>query len=142
MHDFMRSVMQEGVRNDETYREWLQSSVSLICGAFRHVEDPKLPQRWAECEEFMPHIQSLNQRWSSESAVNLELVGANSGIATYLRSLGRYNEAEELQKQVREAYETELGCEHPSTLTSIYDLALITTHKHGLTLLKHCSNGH
>jgi hypothetical protein len=76
MHDLIRFTIQEGARKEETYREWFQSSVSLICAAFRRIEDPKSPQRWTECDVFMPHLRSLNQRWNSLYSGNLELMQA------------------------------------------------------------------
>jgi tetratricopeptide (TPR) repeat protein len=125
MHDLIRFMMQEGARKGERYREWLQSSVSLICAAFRNVKDPDLPQSWTEYEEFEPHLRSLNQRWNGLYGVNLELVGANVVMAKSLWHRGRYNEAEVLFKEVVKSYETEFGCEHPSTVVSMNDLAFI-----------------
>jgi tetratricopeptide (TPR) repeat protein len=125
MHDLIQFTMQEGARKEETYRELLQYSVSLVCAALRRIKDPDLPQSWAECEEFVLHLRSLNQRWNSLYGANLELVRANSAVALYLWSRGRYDEAEVLQKEVLKSYEPELGSEHKDTLASMNLLGLI-----------------
>jgi hypothetical protein len=45
--------MQADAVKEESYRDWLQLSVSLICAAFRRIKDPE----WtSECDEFMPHL--------------------------------------------------------------------------------------
>ena len=33
MHDLIEFMMQDAAREEETYRDWLQLSVSLVCGA-------------------------------------------------------------------------------------------------------------
>jgi hypothetical protein len=34
VHNLIQFMMQDAVNKEETYREWLESSVSLVCGAF------------------------------------------------------------------------------------------------------------
>jgi tetratricopeptide (TPR) repeat protein len=125
MHDLIQFMMQESARKEKAHREWFQSSVSLICAAFLSIENPELPQSWIECEEFVPHLRSLNERWNSLYGASLALIKANAAIAKYLKKRGRYSEAEVLSKEVLKSYETEFGCEHPGTFMSINNLALV-----------------
>jgi tetratricopeptide (TPR) repeat protein len=125
VHDLVQLMVQHAANKEDTYREWLQSSVSLVCGAFQKVEDPESPQQWDECERFMPHFRSLNQRTNSLRDMNLELIRAIKAIGVYLWSLGRYDEAEVLCKQVFGFYEVKLGCEDWNTLDSMNNLALV-----------------
>jgi tetratricopeptide (TPR) repeat protein len=125
MHDLIRFTMQEGTRKEEAYREWLQSSVSLVYAAFQLIGDPELPQWWTEYEAFVPHLRTLNQQWNSMYDANLEWIRANSVIAGYLWRRGGYSEAEVLLKEVLEIDEREFGCEHPDTLSSMNNLALV-----------------
>jgi tetratricopeptide (TPR) repeat protein len=125
MHNLIQFMMEEGTRKEETHREWLQSSVSLVCGAFRHVQYPELLQRWAGCENFMPHLRSLVRRWNAIHDTNLELVEAMVAMDRYLWRQGRYGEAEVVCKDVLECYETKFGWEHSNTHRSMNNLASV-----------------
>jgi Tetratricopeptide repeat len=59
------------------------------------------------------------------------LIGGSLGLlGTVLSSQGKYEQGEEMHRQVLEPRETVLGKEHPSTLTSVYYLAyLVSTRK-------------
>jgi tetratricopeptide (TPR) repeat protein len=116
--------VREHARKDETYQEWLQSSWSLIYDAFRLVEDPTLPQWWARCETFIPHLHSLENAWNDVfRGSELEVTQANVWLTRYFESRGRYDEAEALCKRVLEGMEKHLGNEHPDTLISMNNLA-------------------
>jgi hypothetical protein len=99
MHDLIQFMIQEGSRKEESYGEWLQSSVSFVCDAFLQIEHPEWPERWNECEKFAPHLRSLNERLDNMHATNLDLSRANSWLAQYLIGRGRYDEAEALCKK-------------------------------------------
>jgi hypothetical protein len=89
IHDLIQLMVREHARKDETYQSWLQSSWSLICGAFLLIEDSGLPQWWARCESFIPHLQSLKNTWNGDfRGTNLEVTLANCEVARYFRSRG------------------------------------------------------
>jgi tetratricopeptide (TPR) repeat protein len=72
-----------------------------------------------------PHIQSLIA-WDNEHAIgNSDLDNANSRIAMYLRSRGRYGEAETLYGRVLASRKTKLGPAHPDTLGIINEVAIV-----------------
>jgi tetratricopeptide (TPR) repeat protein len=48
-----------------------------------------------------------------------------NNLATVLRDQGKYEQAEEMHRQVLGLRETVLGKEHPDTLTSMYNLAMV-----------------
>jgi tetratricopeptide (TPR) repeat protein len=125
VHDLIQLMMQDAANKEDTYREWLQSSVSLVCSAIRKVGDPESPQQWDEYERIMPHLQLLNQRTNSLHETNLELIWAIKDIGRYLSCRGRYDEAEVFCKQVFGSCQAELGCEHWNTLSSMVDLAIV-----------------
>jgi tetratricopeptide (TPR) repeat protein len=123
IHDLVQYIIGERAKNETTYREWLSSVVSLVCRAFGNVKDHHLPQSWPECESFLPHLHSLNERWSDVHGVNLALAKADIGIARYLISRGRYGEAEVVCERSVEGYEKECGTDHPDTLAAVDKLA-------------------
>jgi hypothetical protein len=126
IHNLVRFMVQESVREEDTERDWLKSAVTLVCAAFRRIEDPGAPDRWAECEMFVPHVQLLTIQWSfAHTSMDSELIHANIGIAAYLKRCGRYSEAEALYRQVLAGTEKQLGVEHPDTLSMVQNLATV-----------------
>jgi tetratricopeptide (TPR) repeat protein len=123
IHDLVQYMIGERAKKEASYREWLRSAVSLVCRAFSSVEEPELPQSWPECERFMPHLHSLNEKWCSVHGVSLELAKAHVEMAKYLNSRGRYHEAEAMCKRSVESYEKECGTEHQDTLDAVHILA-------------------
>jgi tetratricopeptide (TPR) repeat protein len=124
MHDLVQYMMGERAKKDaSTYREWLRSTVSLVYCVFRSIEEPQLPRWWPDCEMLLPHLHSLNERWSGVDGVNLELAKTDVEMSRYLISQGRYGEAEAMCKRGVESFEKECGAEHPDTLDAVHALA-------------------
>src|ERR1700722_11274100 len=123
MHDLIEFMMQDAARKEETYRDWLQLSVSLVCGALRLIEDIGSPEAWEECEKFIPHLRSLDKTWDDAHGADLELSQANVQVARYMEHRGRYDEAEALFQRTLSSCEMHLGVDHLTTLHSMDGLA-------------------
>jgi tetratricopeptide (TPR) repeat protein len=124
IHDLIQSAIQESAQREEMHYGWFHVAAALACNAFRHVEDPSSSRCWAQCEMISPHIHSLT-KWDDEhGAGNSGLDQVNIRIAKYLRSRGRYSEAEMLYKQVLKGREKLLGLEHRDTLRTVEGLAI------------------
>jgi hypothetical protein len=93
IHDLIQFMVREHARKDETYESWLQSSWSLVCGAFSLIDDPTLPQWWGDCEKIVPHLQSLRNAWDDFGGTNLELTQASRGRGTIEAGTQRFGEA-------------------------------------------------
>ena len=52
-----------------------------------------------------------------------------NNLAMVLRNQGKYEQAEEMHRQVLKLSETVLGKEHPSTLTSMNNLAMVLSNQ-------------
>jgi tetratricopeptide (TPR) repeat protein len=124
IHDLVQYMINERAKKVDTYREFLRSAVSLVCRAFGQVEDTGRPECWPECEKFMPHLHSLNERWSDAHGVNLDLAEADVSIADYLTNRGRYGEAEATCKRSVERFE-EGGSKHRGALDAADTLAWV-----------------
>jgi hypothetical protein len=81
IHDLVQFMVCENTKKEETCDEWLQSSWSIVYQMLLLIEDPKLPQWWADCERLIPHLQSLTRSWDN---VNVEVTRAIGLIAGYL----------------------------------------------------------
>jgi len=125
MHDLIEFMMQDAARKGESYRAWLQSSVSLVCCAFRLIMNVKSPELWEDCEKFISHLRSLDEKWGDERGMNRELSQANVRIARYMEYRGRYDEAVALLRRALSGYEKDLGEDHPDTLLSMDRLGCV-----------------
>jgi tetratricopeptide (TPR) repeat protein len=122
IHDLIQLTIQESTSEDADHH-WFHVAVELVCSGFRQIDDPWSYTSWAQCDVFAPHIQSLT-KWDIEHSVgNSDLDDANIRIATYLRSRGRYGEAETLLVRVLAKKEKVLGPEHLDTSLVVDNLA-------------------
>jgi tetratricopeptide (TPR) repeat protein len=123
IHDLIKIMVQSSLTNNGAGREWFEIAVELACGAFRHVEDPQSPKCWSQCAMFAPHFQLLTMRDMMYGSRSILMMRANWKTAVYLRSSGRYGEAETLYERTLAVSEKQLGSEHPDTLSIMHDLA-------------------
>jgi tetratricopeptide (TPR) repeat protein len=133
VHDLVHFMTREHVKRRMPYQAWLESAVSIVCGALRCVEDPELLRWWPECERLISHVRSLSRVWTGVEGVNMELVAADVSLARYLYSRGRYDEAEKLCESSVGSLRKELGDEHKDTLSALYILARVCRNQGRLT---------
>ena len=99
---------------EEAASAWRQAAAEVIEAALPG--DPEYPADWPVFAALLPHAQAA-------------LAPASSGmytIAQYLGNIGNYAAARDLLYQILQARETELGAEHPNTLTARAELAYWT----------------
>ena len=124
IHDLIQFVIRESAMREDPHYNWFCVAAALACGAFGRVGDPTSPRWWARCETLNPHIRSLTI-WDDEHAIGYsKLNEANLGIAHYLRSHGRYGEAEVLYRRDLTGAEKLVGPRHQDTLHAGGNLAL------------------
>jgi len=137
--------IHDAAREEETYRDWLESSVSLVCGTFGLIKRVGLPEAWVECEKFIPHLRSLDKTWDDAHGVNLESSRTNVRVARYMKLRGGYDEAEALLMRTLSDCERHLEADHPDTLNSMDGLAVVYEsqgrYDEAVTLLQHASAG-
>ncbi|KAF6820422.1 Kinesin light chain 5 [Colletotrichum sojae] len=81
-------------------------------------------ETWQQCQTLMPHIQPLLDEEPSEERNRLEWGKLLTNVSWYLVMLGNYSKAEVIVQQAVSTRAEILGQEHPSTLTSMNNLAL------------------
>jgi hypothetical protein len=109
IHNLTNMIVQDKARRRGDGRQWFEFAAGLACGAFQLVEDPKSYNCWVDCEMFLPHFQPLTRQNEIYGDENLSIMTANMGIAGYLRSCGRYSEAESLYKKILATREEKLS---------------------------------
>jgi tetratricopeptide (TPR) repeat protein len=126
IHDLTRVMIQERSSKSGDEQEWFELAVALCCGAFsQRVEDPESPGCWPHCAIFIPHIQELTRRDNLYGNRNATLAETDMNIVRYLRSCGRYYNAETLCEQLLVVGREHLGVKHPKTLAAMNTLAHI-----------------
>ncbi|KAF6787063.1 Kinesin light chain 5, partial [Colletotrichum sojae] len=80
-------------------------------------------ETWQQCQTLMPHVQPLLDKEPSEERNRLEWGKLLTNVAWYLVMLGNYSRAEVIVRQAVTIRTEILGQEHPSTLTSMANLA-------------------
>ncbi|KAF6806455.1 Kinesin light chain 5 [Colletotrichum sojae] len=81
-------------------------------------------ETWQQCQTLMPHVQPLLDKEPSEERNRLEWGKLLTNVSWYLVMLGNYSKAEVIVQQAVSTRAEILGQEHPSTLTSMANLAL------------------
>ena len=93
---------------------WRQATAAVIGAPLPW--EARNPSAWPVFAALLPHAQATLDPASDGMAK----------IAAYLSAIGNYAAARDLQRQVLQAREAELGAEHPNTLTARADLAYWT----------------
>jgi len=117
-------MVQEVVKDQmgiEQQAQWAERVVQAVAQSFPEVDY----QTWTHCERYIPHVllcAAHIDRWSMTFWEARDLL-YQAGLYFYQR--GQYREAEPLWKSTLAIREQVLGSEHPDTLTSLNDLALL-----------------
>ena len=117
-------MVQEVVKDQlgvERQAEWAERIVRAVAQSFPKVDY----QTWTRCERYIPHVllcAAQMDRWSMTFPEARNLL-FQTGYYFYQR--GQYREAEPLWKSVLAMCERVLGPEHPDTLSSLNNLAVL-----------------
>lgn len=118
MHRMVQEAIKLGMGEEEK-RQWAERAVLAVNAAFPYVKF----ENWAACERLLPHALVCFEhikKWGLESE-EAGLVLNQAGGFHYER--GRFAEAEPLFAHALEIKEKLLGPDHPSTATSLNNLA-------------------
>ncbi|KAJ4235454.1 hypothetical protein NW757_013525 [Fusarium falciforme] len=80
-------------------------------------------ETWAACQSLLPHVEPLLGRKPREESGVANWAKVLTNVSWYMLMIGEYSRAEVLVKKAVQARNGILGLDHPSTLTSIANLA-------------------
>jgi tetratricopeptide (TPR) repeat protein len=124
LHDLVQLVLHTKLMSDAKERKrWLTHTIGILCRAFEKIEDPRSPSYWDQCEVFVAHMRALQRYGDKYEVDSVELWETCSWIASYFAARGRHEEAMMVDEQILARRKIHLGAEHPSTLTSMANLA-------------------
>ncbi|KAF7965717.1 hypothetical protein HWV62_42171 [Athelia sp. TMB] len=129
IHDLIQLVVLNQSRAADQVDECHAVAVTLLTSAFSTLDDYWLPQSWAACERFVPHLISLEKHRPAQTLPNREFMEMSQAIGTYFERQGRYNEAEAILSRVLAQREQAAGIgeHHLDTLGTVQALAEVYT---------------
>ncbi|KAJ5975379.1 hypothetical protein N7481_009086 [Penicillium waksmanii] len=125
MHRLVQLTTRAWLKSHGQIDHWRDKFISTLCEEFPTGEY----ENWERCRPLFSHVKSaMSQRPNSleslEQWATLLFKGACTNmVATAYWLEGRWEESEQLEVQVMETRKTKLGEDHPSTLSSIDNLA-------------------
>ncbi|KAJ4267004.1 hypothetical protein NW762_003102 [Fusarium torreyae] len=119
MHRLVQLSMRRWLEIDKRLNQWAKESRNVLNANFPSGDY----ETWADCQILFPHaVETINHTTNDdEDELKLADIASKMGLFVYLR--GKYEEAEEMHQRALEIREMALGTEHPSTLTSMANLA-------------------
>ncbi|KAL4926591.1 putative kinesin light chain [Aspergillus undulatus] len=118
LHRLVHLATRNWIRNEGQFPAYISKAADRLSEIFPNNNHTNR-QLW---REYLPHALSLlSEREVREQQE--QYIDCIENVGSCLYSDGRYNEAEELEVQVMETRKQVLGPEHPSTLTSMGNLA-------------------
>ncbi|KAF2820914.1 hypothetical protein CC86DRAFT_238954, partial [Ophiobolus disseminans] len=115
MHALVHYCTQVWLSTFSNPRQWNQVFVALMASEFPQADF----ENWSKCEQLLPHCDVLCEAELFDRESVKRWAGMLNHIAQYMQAaLGRYSEAETLNRRALEGLEKELGVRHPDTLTS------------------------
>jgi tetratricopeptide (TPR) repeat protein len=133
MHDLIQYLTQHRLVQESREKIWLGAAIHIVYSAFRQLEDPSRPERWTDCELFVPQIEALAKNAETLGVESEELVAARLVIAEYFESRGQYIQALSLFEVVYSHFKRTRGNEDSLTLRAANGLASAHTHMGNLT---------
>ncbi|KAF7965716.1 hypothetical protein HWV62_42185 [Athelia sp. TMB] len=129
IHDLTQLVVLNQSRAADQVDECHAVAVTLLTGAFSTLDNYWLPQSWAACERFVPHLISLEKHRPAQTPPNREFMKMSQAIGIYFQMQGRYNEAEAILSRVLAQREKAAGIgeDHLDALGTVHALAEVYT---------------
>jgi len=125
IHDLVHFLMRWKLMVDTERGQWLKAAIRVVCVAFEDIGDHQSPQNWSRCGQFISHIESLEAFAEQYRLTDTGLLDASSWAAVYLDACGLYRKAAKWNERIWDQKKIILGEEHPSTLSSMADLATV-----------------
>ena len=123
IHDLVHHLLRSKLMTITERRQWLEIAIYVVCKAFEDIGNRLSPQNWSRCGWFISHIESLEDFAEQYGIEDNEISDARIWAALYLDVCGLYEKAATLNERILVQQRSVLGEEHPSTLTSMANLA-------------------
>ncbi len=116
IHRLVQEVLRDALKAEE--QQWQSRVIEALNQTFPDVEF----KNWGQCERLIEQVQAIERQTATQTS---ELARLLNQTGHFLYEQGRYSEAEPLYLDALNIYRSQLGNEHPSTATSLNNLALL-----------------
>lgn len=123
IHDLVHLLLRLKLMTNMERGRWLEIVTRIICKAFGEIGDHRSPENWSRCGPFISHIEALEKFAEQYRLEDNEILGASMWAAMYLDACGLYEKAAIMNKRALNRKTIVFGERHPSTLTSMNNLA-------------------
>ncbi|KAL8914575.1 MAG: hypothetical protein Q9172_007051 [Xanthocarpia lactea] len=125
IHDLVQLLLRSKLIAAAEREQWLEIVICLVCTAFAEIGDPRSPQNWGQCGQFVSHIEFMGGFAAQYGLYDTKLLQASTWAAIYLKKCGLYQKAASMHRHSYELGKATIGEEHPNTLVSMGNLAAI-----------------
>ena len=125
MHRLVQLSTQIWLELQGTKSQWQVAALELLAERFPSGEY----ETWNECEVLFPHGQAVIGYTFTADSHLLQYIKLLEGLASYDENQGRYNISFSRRIKSLSIHETVLGKEHPWTLTSMSNLAVVLSNQ-------------
>ena len=115
IHRLVQEALQDGLTSEQR-QLWLDSAVNALNATFPNPEF----KNWWRCDRLVEQAQAI---YRQPATITLDLARLLNQTGYFLEGKGRYTEVEPLYQQALQIKRSQLGWEHPSTATSLNNLA-------------------
>ncbi|KAN0110923.1 hypothetical protein V8E51_007310 [Hyaloscypha variabilis] len=121
MHRLVQFSTKKWLEHHNELAHWTETFLDIMDMSF-----PSAPyENWTTCQQLFPHAEMTSLSFPINDDCVRQLASVLSKAAWYSTLNGRYDTAEEMNRQALAGREKALGQEHPNTLTSVSNLALV-----------------
>jgi hypothetical protein len=130
MHALVQFCTRVWLSSFSDAQRWNRSFLALMAREFPYADF----KNWAKCQQLLPHVESLYKSELSGNQTVREWAKVLDYAAWYMQTAqGKYDEAEKLNRRALEGREKDLGTQHPDTLMSVSNLALVLRYQGSTT---------
>ncbi|KAH7116615.1 P-loop containing nucleoside triphosphate hydrolase protein [Dactylonectria estremocensis] len=121
MHALVQFCTQVWLSSSSNMQQWEREFLKVMSDQYPSGEY----KNWTECQKLDPHVNRIIKKEPSNSKDVLRWARLLTNAGWYRWMKGMYEEAEQMNRRALDAREKVLGREHPSTLTSVNNLASV-----------------
>ena len=121
MHRHVQFATKKWLEERMDLEKWKAKYISIMANSF----PPATYENWAKCQSLFPHAELVLHYRPADERVLQQWTAILTNVGCYAQEQGSYDKAKAMYRQALEVREKVLGVEHPETLTSVGDLALV-----------------
>ena len=121
MHALVQLCTRAWVSSSGNKREWNRRFLQVMAREY----PAGMYENWSKCQQLDPHVEHVIRKKPTDEEDAKNWAQLLSNVGWYKAEAGMYEVAEQVDRQALGGREKVLGPEHPDTLTSVGNLAVV-----------------